>query len=147
MRPPFRSRVRFQIGQKVEVCGKEEGFFGSYYEATIVSCVGNSCYLVQYKNLLSATEPNKPLVEMVKLKDLRPIPSEDLGSHEFIVNQNVDVFDNDGWWVGKITSKRGSRYSVYFSSTNEEIVYPSSQIRVHLDWIDGSWVYQDGNQQ
>jgi len=32
-------------GDKIEFCSKEEGFIGSYFEGTIVSCLENEKYV------------------------------------------------------------------------------------------------------
>ncbi|KAI9086733.1 hypothetical protein K1719_031327 [Acacia pycnantha] len=73
-------------------------------------------------------------------KELRPLPPV-ISVRRFSVNQKVDAFDNDGWWLGVITGKDGpDRYFVYFASTDQEIAYPVSQIRVHQDWINGNSV-------
>ncbi|XP_061372917.1 protein AGENET DOMAIN (AGD)-CONTAINING P1-like [Gastrolobium bilobum] len=128
MHPPLK-RVNFCRGDKVEVCSKEEGFLGSYYEATIVSHLDNGLYVVRYKNLLEDNE-SQPLTETLYPKELRPLPPR-VHASQFALYQKVDAFDNDGWWVGSITGRSGSHYYVYFSTTNEEIAYPSSHIRVH----------------
>ncbi|XP_027347817.1 DUF724 domain-containing protein 3 [Abrus precatorius] len=138
MRPP-RKRVDFGRGDKVEVCSKEEGFIGSYYEATVVSHLDNGLYVVRYDTLLQDDE-SQPLTETLFPKELRPSPPRVQVSH-FSLYQCVDAFDNDGWWVGQITGKRGSsHYYVYFATTNEEIAYPSSKIRLHHEWLQGEWV-------
>ncbi|XP_061349561.1 protein AGENET DOMAIN (AGD)-CONTAINING P1-like [Gastrolobium bilobum] len=137
MRPPLK-RVDFCRGDKVEVCSKEEGFLGSYYEATIVSHLDNGLYVVRYKNLLEDNE-SLPLTETLYPKELRPAPPR-VHASQFALYQKVDAFDNDGWWVGSITGRTGSHYYVYFSTTNEEIAYPSSQIRVHQEWVNGNWI-------
>ncbi|PNX95658.1 RNA binding protein, partial [Trifolium pratense] len=55
MRPPMK-KIDYKVGDKVEVCSKEEGFMGSYYEATIASCLDNGRYVIRYKNLLKDDE-------------------------------------------------------------------------------------------
>jgi len=54
--PPPMKRVDYKVGDKVEVCSKEEGFVGSYFEATIVSCLESGKYVIRYKNLLKDDE-------------------------------------------------------------------------------------------
>ncbi|MED6170045.1 hypothetical protein PIB30_026897 [Stylosanthes scabra] len=146
--PPPNRRVTLRRGSNVEVIGKEEGFFGSYYEATIFKCLGMGCYVVQYMNLLEDSG-RKPLLDVVRLKDIRPIPPDhDADLDGFEVNQCIDVYDNEGWWVGEIKSKRRrGEYFVYFSSTNEEIVYSAPQIRTHMEWSNGSWTFQNNRTQ
>jgi len=56
MRPPTK-RVDYKVGDKVEVCSKDDGLVGSYYEGTIVSCHDErEKYTVRYKNLLKDDE-------------------------------------------------------------------------------------------
>ncbi|KAK5770171.1 hypothetical protein PVK06_046321 [Gossypium arboreum] len=56
----------FFQGDEVEVCSKEEGFLGSYYQAKILSPLNNNTlYRVQYKNLVEEEDQTRPLVEIV----------------------------------------------------------------------------------
>ncbi|KAK7264397.1 hypothetical protein RJT34_32006 [Clitoria ternatea] len=141
MRPP-QKRIDFQRDDKVEVCSNEEGFIGSYYEATVVSHLDNGLYMVRYKTLLEDDE-SQPLTETLFPKELRPVPPR-VHSSNFSLYQCVDAFDNDGWWVGRITGQSdSSHYLVYFESSNEEIAYHSSKIRVHHEWLHGEWILSD----
>ncbi|XP_054814040.1 protein AGENET DOMAIN (AGD)-CONTAINING P1-like [Prosopis cineraria] len=138
MRPPIK-KINFCRGQSVEISVKEDGFHGSYYEAKVVSQLDNGLYVVQYKTLLEDNE-FQFLTETVYPKELRPLPPA-IPVRRFSTNQKVDAFDNDGWWVGVITRKDGpDAYFVYFATTDQEIAYPLSQLRVHHDWIGGKWV-------
>ncbi|KAK2377744.1 protein AGENET DOMAIN (AGD)-CONTAINING P1 [Trifolium repens] len=132
MRPPMK-KIDYKVGDKVEVCSKEEGFMGSYYEATIVSCLDNGKYVIRYKNLLKDDE-SRLLIETLLLKDLRPSPPRVRNPSKFQLNQKVDVFDNDGWWVGKIISEKilmgkSYYYTVYFKYTDQTVYYTCDQIR------------------
>ncbi|PNY02275.1 RNA binding protein [Trifolium pratense] len=146
MRPPMK-RIDYNVGDKVEVCCKEEGFVGSYYEATIVSCLDNGKYVVRYKNLLKDDESGL-LTEALFPKDLRPLPPRVRNPPKFQLNQKVDVFDKDGWWVGEITSEKirmqkSYYYNVYFDYTNQNIYYPCDQIRVHHELsFSGEWILE-----
>nr|GLL33455.1 DUF724 domain-containing protein 3 [Ipomoea trifida] len=66
--------VSYQIGDAVEVASNDEGFVGSYYEATMVGqlTTGN-VYIVQYKNLMT-DDFSAPLTENVPLAQIRPQP-------------------------------------------------------------------------
>ncbi|KAH7521393.1 hypothetical protein FEM48_Zijuj07G0028300 [Ziziphus jujuba var. spinosa] len=131
--------MAFGIGEEVEVCSREDGFLGSYYAATVVAHLENmNMYIVQYKELLKNDESG-PLIERVLKNEVRPVPPEMVGTG-FSYLDKVDAYDNDGWWVGKITGKEGSNYNVYFETTGEEIAYPVSCLRFHLDWRSGKWV-------
>ncbi|KAH7521391.1 hypothetical protein FEM48_Zijuj07G0028100 [Ziziphus jujuba var. spinosa] len=131
--------MAFGIGKEVEVCSREDGFLGSYYAATVVAHLENmNMYIVQYKELLKNDESG-PLIERVLKNEVRPVPPEMVATG-FSYLDKVDAYDNDGWWVGKITGKEGSNYNVYFETTGEEIAYPVSRLRFHLDWLSGKWV-------
>nr|GLL45484.1 DUF724 domain-containing protein 3 [Ipomoea trifida] len=80
-----------------------------------------------------------PLTEAVPGAEIRPEPPRVTAAF-FDMYEEVDAFDNDGWWVGKITGKIGSRYYVFFETTGDEILYHKDRIRVHLDWVHHSWV-------
>ncbi|XP_015880840.2 protein AGENET DOMAIN (AGD)-CONTAINING P1 [Ziziphus jujuba] len=131
--------MAFTRGEEVEVCSKEDGFLGSYYAATIVSRLDNGMYIVKYKDLLENDE-SRPLVETVFKHEVRPVPPEIVSAAAFAYLDKVDAFANDGWWVGKITAKQGSDYYVYFETTGDEIAYPVSHLRFHLDWRFGKWI-------
>ncbi|KAH0654575.1 hypothetical protein KY289_032253 [Solanum tuberosum] len=128
----------FSRGDLVEVGSKEDGFLGSYYEAIVVCQPLKKDYIVQYKTLLK-DDQSDPLTEFVTHSELRPVPPE-IPVSRFNLNDQVDAFGNDGWWVGRITGKIGSKYFVYFESSGDECGYFISDLRVHQDWIDGKWV-------
>lgn len=130
--------MAYCMGEQVEVCSKKDGFLGSYYAATVVSQVDNNTYAVKYKELLEDDESGQ-LVERVMKDEIRPVPPK-ITATAFAYLDEVDAYDNDGWWVGKITGKKGSVYYVYFETTGEEIAYPLSRLRVHLDCSNGKWV-------
>jgi len=138
-------RVDYKKGDKVEVCSREEGFMGSYFEAKVVSRPHNGQYMVRYKNLL-LDDKSGPLVETVYPYELRPLPPRVSNPHEFQFNQKVDAFDRDGWWVGQIvsdkiiTEEEGHCYWVHFSTSLETNYYSYDQIRVHHDWFGGEWI-------
>jgi len=146
MRPPTK-RVDYKVGDKVEVCSKEDGLVGSYYESTIVSCLEErGKYTVRYKNLLKDDE-SELFIEILFPKDLCLIPPRVRRPSKFQLNQKVDVFDNDGWWVGeiirdKILMQKTYYYSVYFDYTNQTIYYPCDQIRVHQELSWGEWIME-----
>ncbi|KAK2431303.1 protein AGENET DOMAIN (AGD)-CONTAINING P1 [Trifolium repens] len=147
MRPPMK-KIDYKVGDKVEVCSKEQGFIGSYYEATIISCLDNGRYVIRYKNLLKDDESSELLTETLLPKDFRPSPPRVCNPSKFQFNQKVDVFDNDGWWVGEIKSEKilmekSCSYIVYFDYTDQSIQYPYDQIRVHHDLMfSGEWMME-----
>ncbi|KAF8010172.1 hypothetical protein BT93_J0963 [Corymbia citriodora subsp. variegata] len=133
--------MRFLPGQEVEIASKEEGFLGSYYVATIVTYIENEFYLVQYKELLMEDESG-PLREVVRGEDIRPTPPAKSfpTTARFAMPDRVDAFYNDGWWTGRITGKEGSSYIVHFENSGERLTFSDSELRMHLEWINGNWI-------
>nr|GLL41906.1 uncharacterized protein LOC109185225 [Ipomoea trifida] len=114
--------VGFRIGDAVEVTSNEEGFVGSYYEATIVGqLTTGDAYVVEYKNLVT-DDFSAPLTENVPLVQIRPQPLQ-VQSTFFDMYQVVDAFDNDGWWVGQITGEYRNSYYVYFEHYGKRVCY------------------------
>lgn len=135
----FHSKHSFQRGDQVEVSSNMEGFLGSFWKATIVANMGTN-YVVEYEDLLEEQDESTLLRETVRANQVRPRPPGVVPSR-FSNNDKVDAFYRDGWWVGKISGSEGSdKYHVFFETTGEEIAYPISELRFHLDWRNGKWV-------
>ncbi|XP_030452074.1 protein AGENET DOMAIN (AGD)-CONTAINING P1 [Syzygium oleosum] len=134
--------MRFLPGQEVEIASKEEGFIGSYYKATIVTYIQNEFYLVQYRELLKEDESG-PLREVIRGEDIRPTPPAKLlptASAGFAMLDRVDALYNDGWWTGRITGREGSTYVVHFENSGERLAFSDSDLRMHLEWVNGNWI-------
>lgn len=137
----------FQIGDQVEICSKEDGFLGSYYAARIIGLVGNNnenkqtLYVVEYETLLKA-DKSGPLVEVVPAREVRPMPPETPPVvNGFMLYDEVDAFDKDGWWVGKVTGRNKlGKVLVYFDIWKVEIAYKLSKLRFHQEWCNGKWL-------
>ncbi|XP_019080636.1 protein AGENET DOMAIN (AGD)-CONTAINING P1 isoform X1 [Vitis vinifera] len=130
----------FSEGTLVEVSSDEDGFQGAWFAATIVKVIGKDKLMIEYKSLRTDDDTDF-LREEVDALHIRPYPPETVVVDRFNLLEEVDALYNDGWWVGVI-SKVLSRscYVVYFRSTNEEMKFDHSDLRLHQDWIDGKWV-------
>ncbi|XP_055828587.1 protein AGENET DOMAIN (AGD)-CONTAINING P1-like [Solanum dulcamara] len=133
----------FQRGDQVEVASQEWGYIGAYYTATIVSLIGNSHYRVQYTNLVN-DDKSDLLEEIVTASEIRPMPPK---QHETLLIPEdirmydiVDVFDNDGWWIGFISGRHEENYYVYFPTTGDNVAYPPQLLRFHQEWSKGKWI-------
>eukprot|EP00257_Ricinus_communis_P025687 XP_025013101.1 DUF724 domain-containing protein 2 [Ricinus communis] len=138
-----KSEPMFRTGTRVEVKSDEEGYVGAWFDANIIGTIGNDKLLVQYLNLVTDDE-TAPLREVISAEHARPCPPpipSDAGFKEF---EKVDVWFNEGWWEGQVSEVLpGSKYMVYFRSTNEELEFDHSSLRHHQKWIDGKWVQGD----
>jgi hypothetical protein len=95
---------------------------------------------VQYKNLVEEEDMSKLLIETVSADEVRPVPLRIKFGSGLSMFDKVDAFDNDGWWVGKVTGQRGPLFFVFYETTGDEIAYHVSRLRIHLDWVNGKWV-------
>ncbi|KAM7265583.1 hypothetical protein ACFE04_003266 [Oxalis oulophora] len=156
------------IGSKVEFSSKEEGYKGSYFTATIVDTPqpttnNNNTYVIQYDNITNE-DGTKPLRELAHVSCIRPLPPQPLvedkeqhSSCSFVLNDVVEAFYNDGWWVGvvdKVKRSGGSgsggggemkRYRVRFEDPLHFIEFDENLLRPHFDWVDGKWVSFDSS--
>ncbi|KAI3722949.1 hypothetical protein L2E82_34179 [Cichorium intybus] len=130
--------MAFQRGDRVEISSKEKGFEGSYYTANVIARLFKEEYIIQYRTLMKE-DGFGPLREVVSADQIQPLPPE-VPATRFSAGDVVDAYEKDGWWVGTISGKMGSNYFVYFENTNEEIVLPLGLLRIHQNWVNGSWV-------
>ncbi|RWR81858.1 DUF724 domain-containing protein 2 [Cinnamomum micranthum f. kanehirae] len=138
-----------QVGMEVEVRNDEVGLKGSWYEGTIIRCLRQKKRVaVQYRNLIHEENETTPLREVINCSFLRPRPPTVEEPLVLELNQRVDAFYLDGWWVGyivkksnaKTTSTSSTTYVVFFPDSNEEIEFERSQMRLHQDWDGVKWV-------
>lgn len=137
---PLNTIHYFFVGDDVEVTNNPPG---SYYEATIISLLEDDKYLVEYTELLNEDDDTL-FTETVSYNDLRPKPPRVFvpAAAGYSENQKVDAYENEGWWLTSII-RRDSNSNYYFvrcMNGDYEIMVHSSLLRIHHDWIDGSWV-------
>ncbi|XP_068325579.1 protein AGENET DOMAIN (AGD)-CONTAINING P1-like [Pyrus communis] len=131
----------FENGTVVEVSSDEEGYKDAWYTAKIIDHVGNNKYLVEYLYLVTDDGTKDPLREETWASYIRPCPPALPSVAHFKVLQKVDAWYNEGWWEGTVSKVLGGlMYVVYFSSTNEELMFEHSNLRPRQDWINGQWI-------
>ncbi|KAK1560158.1 hypothetical protein Q3G72_022989 [Acer saccharum] len=140
----------FRKGSLVEVTSNLDGFRGAWFVARVVKAPRSSArrstrkstFLVEYLNLLS-DDGMQPLREHVSFGFIRPIPPFEMhDDQKFQINDVVDGYYNDGWWVGVVYHvwEDSKSYTVVFDDPPDSVKFRSSEVRVHLDWVDGKWV-------
>ncbi|KAK2971327.1 hypothetical protein RJ640_013428 [Escallonia rubra] len=130
----------FSEGTTIEVTIDEDGFQGSWFAATVIELLGNSKFLIEYKNLRN-DEDTELLKEVVDYSNIRPIPPETLAIDDFNWLEEVDAWYNEGWWVGAIEQVlEGQKYIVYFRGYDDVMEFKHSDLRLHQEWIFGKWV-------
>ncbi|GAB2237434.1 hypothetical protein Droror1_Dr00015336 [Drosera rotundifolia] len=144
---PFADyHVLFKKGSQVEVSLNEPGLVGSWYTATVLRPISYRTNLihVRYDTLLSdgsKADEEIPLEESVHAVNVRPVPPRGKERQKFRVDEDVDAFDEDGWWEGVVVGVlKGGKYEVYFRCSREQMVFGGSELRVHREWVKGEWV-------
>lgn len=144
--------TRFPEGAFVEIRTNEEDYKGVYFAATVVASEitpkrgsrqkQKKQLLVEYHNLLASEEGSKRLRESVDVSFVRPAPHFYELVEGFEPNDAVDAFYKDGWWIGVVTRvvDGGESFIVTFRDPPDELEFRLDQLRVHWDWVDGSWV-------
>lgn len=130
---------KFRKGTIVEVSSDDDGFQGAWFAATVLGAAGKDKFLVEYQSLMTDDE-SEFAREEIDILHIRPYPPETFVVGRFDLLDEVDALYNDGWWLGVISKVlRGSKYEVYFRSTEEAMVFKHSELRLHQDWIGGKW--------
>ncbi|KVI00682.1 Agenet-like domain-containing protein [Cynara cardunculus var. scolymus] len=115
-------------------------------------------YIVKYDSLFQECNLSEHLMEIVDPSFVRPLPpryprrnnevaeaeaeAEEVGC-DFELFDVVDAYHLDGWWIGVVTKVmidgEFKKYIVSFESPPEEVEFEKSELRLHVDWIDGRW--------
>ncbi|CAA2982930.1 Hypothetical predicted protein [Olea europaea subsp. europaea] len=142
----------FPEGSLIEVKTDEEGFKDVYFLATVIPIPAkfkgknykskrkNTLY-VEYLSLLADDNGSDLLREFVDLNFVRPAPPPSEIVEGFEVNDVVDAYYRDGWWIGVVKRvEEGPKFVVTFQNPPDELDFGISNLRVHWDWVDGRWV-------
>ncbi|KAA8549056.1 hypothetical protein F0562_000740 [Nyssa sinensis] len=129
----------FSAGKNVEVSFDEEDYRDVWFPAIVLEVFGNDSFLVEYQSPGITSEAGFLKVTVDSLH-IRPSPPH-LKDKIFCLLEKVDALYNFGWWSGVITKELADhRYIIFFKHTNKEREHSHSELRAHLDWIDGNWV-------
>ncbi|KAJ4968307.1 hypothetical protein NE237_015008 [Protea cynaroides] len=125
----------FKKGTMVEACFDEPGFRGAWFTATVLRPPrrDKKVYL-EFRTFVTEEGGSTTVI------DVRPAPPRE-DHRTFKMSEEVDAFHDDSWWEGVITKIHDNdRFSVYFRASKEELVFPACNLRLHREWINGSWI-------
>lgn len=131
----------FNKGMMVEVRSDEQGYEGAWYSAKILNYLGENRYIVEYQTLKTDDE-RELLTEEARGSDIRPVPPTLIQrACRYELNEDVDVWYNDGWWSGQVykINNNYTRYGVYFKTTDEKLEFDYSDLRPCQVWRKGEW--------
>ncbi|KAK4839895.1 hypothetical protein QYF36_025795 [Acer negundo] len=136
----------------VEVSCADGWFPGRWFVAKVLdppspspTAPGKMTLLVEYQSLLYGT---KLLRRRVDIKFVRPLPppppNDEQEQQRFEVNDAVDAYLDNGWWVGVVSKVLGEEeqrvYSVLLGNPSRTVDFRSSDLRFHLDWVGDKWI-------
>ncbi|XP_008679660.1 DUF724 domain-containing protein 6 isoform X2 [Zea mays] len=134
------------VGTEVEVRVDDDGFYGSWFEATVLDFAPArgyrhpARYTVKYVHLLAEADDEGVLAEPFAPSHIRPRPPLPSSPPRFRPHHIVEAFHNEGWWSGIVVSAAGAGVTVAFPVTREVIEFPSGLVRPRCDYVDGDWI-------
>ena len=99
---------------------------------------------VGYETLIDINDD--PFLEEVNLQYIRPYPPN--VRQPLTVRDDVEVWDHEGWWRGKVLMQQEHNLSIYFNYMRrgqQHRIYPRDNVRIHQEWMDygvgGLWTH------
>ncbi|KAL6525884.1 hypothetical protein OROMI_030279 [Orobanche minor] len=148
-----RRSCPFPEGSLVEVRTREADFKDTFFSATVIppeaispqkgSRRKSRRVSVEYHSLYKDEDGSELLKENVSISCVRPFPALQEIVEGYEVNDAVDAFYQEGWWIGSVAQVlegEEKRYVVSFRNPPDELQFGFSEIRIHWDWVNGSWV-------
>ncbi|XWS18500.1 hypothetical protein CRYUN_Cryun32bG0049200 [Craigia yunnanensis] len=137
--------MAFKHKDPVEICKKEEGFSGIYYNATLLAAIGRNKYLVRYDARFTE-DGLRYLTEAVDSDEVRPPPPQ-ISYTNFVVSDRVDAYVHLAWRVGTVTRKVYPNYYVKLDCNGNEEHCAFYKVRLHLEWQNERWFYPGSGSQ
>ncbi|CAN6372385.1 unnamed protein product [Urochloa humidicola] len=128
-------------GTDVEVRLDGDGYFGTWYEATVAkSTPAPPWYTVRYVDL-RANNGRGALSEHFAPTHVRPRPPPAAGPESlpqrFLPHDAVEAFDKGGWWSGIVLSASDASITVAFPITREVLQFPPDLVRPRREYLAG----------
>ncbi|KAJ8748697.1 hypothetical protein K2173_008142 [Erythroxylum novogranatense] len=132
----------FSSGTSVEVHLAKENAMDAWYPALVIKENENDTFLVKYQDSMCNDELGKERV-IVDSFHIRPAPPHHADRNYKLLDK-VEFQYGSCWQTGAITEVLSERrYRVCSSQGKEERELNQSEIRPHLEWIDGKWIRKE----
>ncbi|KAK9672769.1 hypothetical protein RND81_12G123400 [Saponaria officinalis] len=130
----------YTVGSRVEVTFPGSGFMVAFYVGEVICVVEDNVFYVKFDHLLDC-DGDSPTREVVPIKQLRPLPPF-AGRRRFVVGDVLEVFANDGWWVGSVVVdyEQHNCYDVLLNVTGDLVFAEICDIRFHQAWDGVKWI-------
>ncbi|XP_008376873.1 protein AGENET DOMAIN (AGD)-CONTAINING P1-like isoform X2 [Malus domestica] len=143
--------THFEVGDEVEVTSPIHNMRGTTFPAKIVAkSRTKSKFKVEYNRVKARIDRKisgghkggkAALREEVDAALLRPPPPRQ-SDYRFKLGDVVDAFFCGGWWEGVVVSDVlvDNTLGVYFRFAKEKFEFEPEELRLHREWVKGSWV-------
>ncbi|KAL6607892.1 hypothetical protein ACP70R_040955 [Stipagrostis hirtigluma subsp. patula] len=130
-------------GTKIEVAKLEDDSVVAWLPAVVAKTIWKNNVLVEYT--VSKSDGTALSEEIVDVKHIRPCPPH-ASAISFCVNDEVEAFQGDGWWLGVITDVHPElRYTFKSEHLAKEVQVDQKLLRLRYDWVDGQWKQETQN--
>uniref|UniRef100_J3M3P6 Agenet domain-containing protein n=2 Tax=Oryza brachyantha TaxID=4533 RepID=J3M3P6_ORYBR len=124
-------------GSQVEVAKLEGNPVVAWFSAIVEKAIWKNSVLVDYN--CSKSDGSALPKEIIHLNHIRPCPPH-ASSFSFRINDEVEGFQGNGWWLGVITEVHPEfSYTFQPAHSGKEVQLDQKTLRLRYDWIDGQW--------
>ncbi|CAL4910486.1 unnamed protein product [Urochloa decumbens] len=132
----------YKKGMRIEVSKLEDNCVVAWMPAVVAETFWKSNLLVEYT--VSKSE-GTTIPEIVDVKHVRPCRPQG-PTIGFCINDEVEAFQGNGWWLGVITDVHlGLKYTFKSAYLGMEIQLSQKSLRPRYDWVDGLWKQNSQN--
>ncbi|KAK1692624.1 hypothetical protein QYE76_009321 [Lolium multiflorum] len=130
-------RTPYTEGTQVEVAKFEDDSVVAWFPAVVAKTIWKNSLLVEYT--FGKGDGSQLRKEIVNMKDIRPCPPH-ASAISFCIDDDVEGFQGDGWWPGRITEIRPKlMYTCKIANSGKEVQLHQKALRLRCDWTDGQW--------
>lgn len=130
-------------GMQIEVSKLEDNSVVAWSPAVVAKIIWKNNLLVDYT--LSKCYGTTLSEEIVDVKHVRPCPPQ-ASEISFCINDEVEAFQGDCWWLGVITNVL-PEFKYTFKSTHlgTEVEVNQKFLRLRYDWVGDQWEQESKN--
>jgi hypothetical protein len=124
-------------GMQIEVSKLEDNSVVAWSPAVVAKTIWKNNLLVDYT--ISKCYSTALSEEIVDVKHVRPCPPQ-ASEISFCINDEVEAFQGDRWWVGVITNVHPEfKYTFKSAHLGTEVEVNQKSLRLRYDWVDDQW--------
>ncbi|WVZ96137.1 hypothetical protein U9M48_041809 [Paspalum notatum var. saurae] len=130
-------------GMQVEVSKLENDSVVAWLPAVVAKTIWKNNLLVEYT--VSKSDGTALSEEIVDVKHVRPCPPLP-SAISFCINDEVEAFQGDGWWLGEIIEVHPElEYTFKSVHLGKEVRLNQKSLRLRYDWVHGQWEREPKN--